>query len=210
MFQFVSNFRERSKPYADRSLLETYSRLLKENEELNRIFENALLKNEAVSLLDSDNSIEEIRIRCDELFNLKFYGKRIKKLLNKDQVLIENDNSVPEYVHEIKFDYKKERKNKDKHKPKTNKGKKKKDQKKDGKSNIDSENEDSDVSSVKEKKDKKNKENKSNESKENDDDKDDSCDSDSSRKTNESNNLNKRNKPYRRRNFHKKQWGKYI
>lgn len=213
-FQIVFNFREKCEQNPDKNLLETYSKLLKENEELGKIFADSLLKDEAVSLLDSDISIEEIRGRYDELFNLKFYGKLIMELLNKDQVLIENDNSRPEYIHQIKFDYKKERKTKDKHKANTKKDKKKKDQKKDDKNNSDSENEESDVSSIKEKKDQKNKKNKSNESKENDNDMDDSYDSDTSRKTNESSNRNRGNRPYRRRNnpnyARKNVGGKYI
>lgn len=181
--------------------------MLKENEELNRIFEDALLKNEAVSLLDSDLSIEEIKIRYEQLFNLKFYGKLIMELLNKDEDLIENDNSVPEYVHDLKFDYKKERQSKDKHKLKTDKDKKKKDKTGDSKNDTDC---DSDVSSVKEKKERKNKKN-NNELKENANNEDDSYDSDTSRKTNESSNKNRGNRNWKNkpRNTHKNKDGKY-
>lgn len=148
----IFRFREQSNQSPNKTLLESYRKLLRENEELNKVFENALMTNQAVSLLDSDISLEEIESRYEQLFNLKFIGRHIRELLCRNEVLIQNDDKIPEYVHHSKFDYKKSRReSKDRHKQKTNK-----EDKKNRKENV---NYDSDASSVMSKKDQKKKNN---------------------------------------------------
>lgn len=143
----IFHFREQSNQSPNKALLENYRKLLRENEELNKIFEDALMTNQAVSLLDSDISLEEIESRYEQLFSLKFIGRHIRELLSRDEVLIDNHYEIPEYVHQSKFDYKTERRrrSKDRQKQKTNK-----EDKKSSKENV---NYDSDASSVMSKKD---------------------------------------------------------
>lgn len=127
LFLFIGNrliifiYREQTNPNCNKAYLENLKKCLNENDELQKIFDDALMVDEAVSLLDSDFSYEEIKIRYEDLFNLKHNGRFIMELLSKDHVLIENEVCIPDCVHDVTYDYKKEKKLKDKYKSKRDK-----------------------------------------------------------------------------------------
>lgn len=139
------NYREQSTQFCNKEALETLKKLFKENEELNKVFDDALMVNEAISLLDSDFSLEEIETRYEQLFNLKNCGWLIRDLFGTKHILIDSDSDIPEYVHDIQFNIRKELKNKHKKEKENKKVKKKNEVSNDGTSGTDSEGEDWDT-----------------------------------------------------------------
>lgn len=185
--------------------------LLGENEELNKIFDKALPTDEAACLLDSDYSLEEIESRYDRLYELKYSGKLIKKLLMEDHVLIEHliedTKDIPEYVHDKIFFHKKD--SKFKNIPEKKGDKKKKD------SGNEKVNYDSDASTKKTNKDQK-ENNKNDDWADINDSDSESIDSDVSTGTNESkvskkdNRRGRKNKYRSTREHYNPQRGKFL